>query len=250
MKTNITTITFLLIGQLVLAQLTVRKNVRGQVVNDTVKVEQVIVFNANARTGTITKFEGAFTITARENDTLIFSSLMFKSKKVVITKSDMDKDVIKIPLNTFRNQLAEVVVEKSRGKSPIKNSQEVVDRKYYDDSQSSPKNTVMPNYNIIENGVDFVRLYKDVLKILKKKNPKKNDFVSNVNFTELVMKKIDYSFFNKSLQLRDEEIKLFLLFSENDSKAQSILKSRTNFEIMDFLVRKNIEFKKITALEK
>lgn len=250
MKSNIAIIVFFMMSQLVLAQQPARKTVRGLVVNDSVKVENVIVFNVNARTGTITKFEGAFTITARENDTLVFSSLMFKSKKVVITKEDIEKDVIKIPLKTFQNQLAEVVVEKNKIKSPIKNSQAVVDRKYYDDAQSSPKNTVMPNYNAIENGVDFVRMYKDVLKILRKKNPKKNDFTSNVNFTELVMKKINYSFFTNSLKLRDDEIKLFLVFSENDPKSQSIVKSGTDFEIMDFLVGKNNEFKKITAFEK
>ncbi|WP_309641897.1 hypothetical protein [Flavobacterium sp.] len=249
MKTNIVILIFFLLSQLGFAQSS-RKMIRGQVVNDSIKVENVIVFNTNARTGTITKFEGAFEISARENDTLVFSSLLFKSKKVVITKEDIENEVIIVPLKVFPNQLREVLVERNKTKTPKINSQAEVDKKYFDDKQSSPKNTVMPNYNAIENGVDFVRLYKDVLKLLRKKNPNKKDFTSNINFTEVVMQKIHYSFFTNSLKLRDDEIKLFLVFCENDAKAQSIAKSSTNFELMDFLVGQNNEFKKITALEK
>ena len=169
---------------------------------------------------------------------------------MVVTKDDLEKDVLKIILQAFPNQLAEVLVEKNKIKSPIKNSQEVVDKKYFDDEKSSPKNAVMPNYNVTENGINFVRMYKDVLKILKKKNPKKNDFTSKVSFTEVVMNRINYPFFNSSLKLHDDEIKLFLVFCENDSKATSIIKSSTDFELMDFLVNKNKEFKTITALKK
>lgn len=250
MKSKLTILVFFIICQLGFAQDSSRKTLRGLVVNDSVKVENVVIFNVNARTGTITKFEGAFTIPAKEHDTLVISSLEFKSKKVVLTKELMEMDVMKITLQSLTNQLAEVLVEKEKIKSPIKNSQEVVDTKYYDDAQSSPKNTVMPNYNVIENGADFVRMYKDVLKILRKKDPKKKDFTSNVNFTETVMKRINYSFFSNSLKLHDDEIKLFLMFSENDTKSKSIVKKATDFELMDFLVGKNMEFKEITAVKK
>lgn len=249
MKSNIVILVFFLISQLVFSQAP-RKMLHGQLVNDSIKVENVVIFNSNARTGTLVKYEGAFVIAARENDTLIFSSLLFKSKKMVVTKDDLEKDVLKIILRAFPNQLAEVLVEKNKIKSPIKNSQEVLDKKYFDDEKSSPKNAVMPNYNVTENGLNFVRIYKDVLKILKKKNPKKNDFTSKVSFTEVVMNRINYPFFNSSLKLHDDEIKLFLVFCENDSKATSIIKSSTDFELMDFLVGKNKEFKTITALKK
>ncbi|WP_298221234.1 hypothetical protein [Flavobacterium sp.] len=250
MKSTITMLVFFLMSQIGFAQLSSRKLLRGQVVNDSVKVENVVVFNVNARTGTIAKFEGAFAITAKENDTLVFSSLMFRSKKMVLTKEDMEQDVVKITLQSLTNQLAQVNVDQSKIKSPIKNSQEAVDTKYYGDAQSSPKNTVMPNYNVIENGVDFVRMYKDVLKVLRKKNPKKNDFTTNVSFTEAVMNRVSYSFFSNSLKLRNDQIKLFLVFSENDPKSGVVLKKATDFELMDFLVGKNNEFKKITAIQK
>lgn len=227
-----------------------RKQLRAQAVNDSLKVENLIIFNVNARVGTIAKYEGAFTIPARVNDTLVLSGLVFKSKKIVITQDDLDQDVLKIQMQAYPNQLAEVLVDQKIIKAPKINPRAESDKKYFDDRQSSPKNTVMPNYNAIENGADFVRMYRDVLKILRKKNPKKSALTSGGDFTELVMQKINYTFFASSLKLPDDQIRLFLVFCENDPKAKTITKASTNFELMDFLVTENEEFQQIVAAQK
>lgn len=242
-----------LMSQISIAQETSRRIVHGQAVNDSIKVENVIVFNISAKLGAVTKLNGNFEIKARENDTLVFSSLFFKSKKVVISKEDISSSVVLVNLTAFTNQLTEVVVEnKSKSKEKIKpkigSTRDIVDTKYFDDNQSSPKNTVMPS-NVTENGMDFVRMYKDVMRFLRKKNPKKNDLTSTVSFTESVIKKIKYPFFNNTLKLQDDEIKLFLVYCENDTKVKTILDTKSDFILMDYLIEKNIEFKKITSLE-
>jgi hypothetical protein len=127
--------------------------------------------------------------------------------------------------------------------------QDIIDKKYADDAQSSPKNTVIPT-NVTENGMDFVRMYKDVMKLLRKNNPNKSDLTSTTTFTELVMKKIKYSFFNSTLKLQDDEIKLFLLYCENDVRVNKVMKSKSEFELMDFLIEENIDFKKLTTSDK
>lgn len=227
-----------------------RRIIHGQAVNDSVKVENVIVFNVSAKVGAVVKATGYFDIKARENDTLVFSSLLFKSKRIVLSDADIKAAEIKVRLQTFTNQLAEVIIESNKNVTPIKgNKQDIVDKKYVDDAQSSPKNTVMPT-NVTENGMDFVRMYKDVMRLIRKNNPNKNDLTSSTTFTELVMKKLKYSFFNSTLKLRDDEIKLFLLYCENDSKVEKIMKSKSEFELMDFLIEENIDFKKLTAVEK
>jgi hypothetical protein len=227
-----------------------RKIVHGQAVNDSVAVQDVVVFNISAKVGAVLKKNGYFDIKARENDTLVFSGLLFRSKRIVLSADDIKAAEIKVKLQTFTNQLTEVIVESNRNLKPIAGSkQDIIDKKYVDDGQTSPKNTVMP-VNVTENGMDFVRMYKDVMKLLRKNNPNKNDLTSSTTFSELVMKKIKYSFFNSTLKLQDDEIKLFLLYSENDSKVVKVMKSKSEFELMDFLIEKNIEFKKLTSLEK
>jgi len=249
MKNKIALVAFL-IWQVGFSQTQLRTVVHGQVLNDSIKVENVIIFNVNANKGALANSQGFFTIKARENDTLVFSSLLFKSKKIIISAADIKASALKVKLRTFTNQLAEVVIENTKKEKEFGNTQAIVDKKYMDDAQSSPKNTVMAPVNVIENGVDFVRMYKDVLKILRKNNPKKNDFTSSNSFTEVVMNRMNYPFFHKTLEVPDDQIKLFLVFCENDSKSKSLLKSASDFEIMDYLIEKNKEFKTIGTLEK
>ncbi|PWA06516.1 carboxypeptidase-like regulatory domain-containing protein [Flavobacterium psychrotolerans] len=248
MKNKIGILALLLLSQVCFSQLLTRKLIHGQVVNDSINVENVVVFNANSKTGTVTSSQGFFSINVRENDTLVFSGLQFKSKKYVY--SDIKGIDLKIKLEIFTHQLSEVVVSNKNNIKPIQGSQSIVDKKYFDDEKSSSKNRTMMQVGGVENPMDFVRMYKDVFKILKKKYPKKTDFTTQTDFTEIVMKKIGYSFFTNKLKLNDDAIKLFLVYCENESKARMFSKSTTEFELMDFLIVKNMEFKKITAINK
>ena len=250
MKKTFGIFALLILTHVAYAQELSRRIVHGQAVNDSIKVENVIVFNVSAKLGAVVKASGYFDIKARENDTLVFSSLLFRSKRIVLSADDIKAAEIKIQLQTFTNQLTEVVIESNRNLKPISGSkQDIIDKQYVDDVQSSPKNTVMPT-NVTENGMDFVRMYKDVMRLIRNNNPNKNDLTSTTTFTELVMKKIKYSFFSSTLKLQDDEIKLFLLYCENDSRVTKVMKSKSEFELMDFLIEENIDFKKLTAVEK
>ena len=252
MKNSIKLTLLCCIQQICFAQNATRKPLHGQVVNDSIKVENVVVFNVNSRIGTVVNAEGTFDLSARAKDTLVFSSLTFKTKKIILSDLQMEESPLIVKLDIYVGQLNEVIINNNNKKlNPIKgNTQKIVDKKYVDDEKSSPKNRLMPNDGSIENGVDFVRLYKDVMKSLKNKNKKKEDFVSQTNFTEVVLQKVKYTFYTNTLKLKDDQIRLFLIFCENDPYSVSIVKSKTNFEILDFLISKNKEFKQITASQK
>ena len=221
-----------------------RKTLQGQVVNDSVKVENVIVFNVNSKTGKVVNSDGSFEIAARIKDTLIFSSLSFRSLKIVLTEKQLAESPLIVKLVVFYHELKEVVID---NKNPsFGNTQKIVDKQYAADEKSHLKNDFVYDGSIT-NGVNFVRLYKDVIKLLKKKNPKKSDFTTEVNFTEVAMKRIKYSFYTNTLLLKDEEIKLFLVFCENDSKSKTVLKTKSDFELMDFMINKNKEFKAVKS---
>ncbi|KIA87416.1 hypothetical protein [Flavobacterium sp. AED] len=250
MKNKIIILVLCLCWQFCFSQLT-RKTLYGQVVNDSIKLENGIVFNVNSKTGTVINQQGYFSILAKAKDTLVFSGIAFKSRKVVLTGKDMSTVLLRVKLIAFVNQLPEVVVSGNKKISPIsEGSQAIVDKQYFDDAKSSPKNRTMPPDGSIENGVNFVRVYKDVLKALRKNNPEKTDFTTDKSFTELTMNKVGYSFFTNTLKLNDDEIGLFLIFCENDPKSKLFMKSDNEFQLMDFLVTKNKEFKRITTFEK
>ncbi len=190
---------------------------------------------------------GSFSVLAKVNDTLVFSSLAFKSKKIVLSEGDFIGAKLIVKLDVFTNELAEVLIRAKKELNPIQgNTQKYVDLKYFEDEKSSPKNRLMPPNGTIENGMDFVRIYKDVLGVLRAKNPQKTDFYKETSFSEVVMNKVNYSFFSNTLHLKDDEIKLFLIYCENDSKSRVFMQPSEEFRLMDFLITKNEEYKKIT----
>lgn len=239
---------FLLVYQCSFAQLDSRKIFKGQVRNELLPVENVIIFNTNSKVGVVVDKYGNFEIPSQVYDTLVFSSLAFKSKKIVLSKKEFTDPLYIVNLELFTNELAEVIIRSKKELNPlISNSQTYVDMQFFDDVKSSPKNrSLLPN-GTIENGINFVRVYKDVLKVLRKNNPGKTDFYNDTSFSELVIKRINYSFFTNTLKLDENEIKLFLVFCENDQKSRTLLHPKDEFQLIDFLVAKNKEYKKITA---
>ncbi|MFQ3173018.1 MAG: hypothetical protein ACI9WT_002045 [Flavobacterium sp.] len=251
MKIKIVLLIVSLSTQFCFSQVESRMSLKGQVRNDLVPVENVVVFNVNSKTGTIVNSYGFFQIMAKVNDTLVFSSLAFKSKRIVLSEKEFIVPQFIVKIDVFTNELAEVLILAKKDVNPTSGgTQKYVDVQYFDDERSSPENMTMPRDGSIEKGIDFVRIYKDVLKILRKNNPEKVDFYKDTSFSELALKRVNYSFFANTLKLNDDEIKLFLVFCENDPKSRGLMAPSDEFQLIDFLVSKNKEYKRITTFEK
>ena len=237
-------ILFVIAFQLIFSQTTSRVMLIGQVKCDETKVDNAIVFNVNSRNGSVVKNDGNFEINAKVQDTLVFSSINFFTKKVILNYESFENQPLIIKFELKINNLDEVKVSNNNTKySSIQaNTQKYVDKKYFDDKQSSLTGS---NVNMLTNGADFVRLFKDVVKLFKSKNPKQIDYFADVSFTELVLSKVKYSYFINTLKLKDEEIRLFLVFCENDANSKDLSRYKSNFELMDFLFNKNKEFTNI-----
>jgi hypothetical protein len=252
MKSIVGILILFLSCQFSFSQVLTRKTVHGKVVNDSIAIENGLVFNLNAKTGAVIDTKGYFSILAKVKDTLVFTSLGFKSKKVVLSQTDITSSFYRIKLNAVANQLLAVVVYAKYGPHPeFGNTQNIVDTQYFGDKQSSPDNILMmPSGTGDPNNLDVIRVYNKIFRNLFKNNPSKTDLVSDVSFTTIAMQSVSYSFFTDKLKLKEDEIGLFLLFCENDPKSKSFTKTNQEFEIMDFLITKNNEFKNIATFEK
>ena len=250
MKTKITILFLSLFAQYGFAQITTNRVLKGQVRNDLAPVENVIVFDVNSKVGTVVNQYGYFTLYAKVQDTLVFSSLTFKSKKIILKEEDFINNVLIVNLEIFTNELSEVLILAKKELNPIQGgTQKYVDMKFFGDEKSTPKNQAFQPLIDMENGTDFVRIYKDIIKVLRKDNPKKTDFYKETSFSELALSTVNYSFFSNTLTLSDDEIKLFLVFCENDPKSRTVMSPSDQFKLMDFLITKNREYKKITELK-
>jgi hypothetical protein len=248
MNSNFIVVILFLVGQYCIGQTQVRKSLHGQVINDSIAVENGYVFNLNSKATTFIGANGFFDILATPKDTLLITSLALKSKKMVLVDMDFKEKLYVVKAELFNNQLKEVVVNK-KITPKISGSQQIVDMKFVDDSQSSLINRTMPYYGI-ENGADFGRIFGLIGGLFKKKNGEKQPTLSDEIFIEKVQRQFKPDFFKNTLKLKEEEVNLFLVFCDTDENAKKILNSKDTFQMMDFLITKNIAFKKLLQSNK
>jgi hypothetical protein len=251
MKTILKILCLLFFFQLSFSQNENRKSLHGQFINRSTSVDNGYVYNLNSKTRTFISDQGFFDVLAKAKDTLLVSSPSFKSKKIVIQDKDFSKPLFAVNLEAQTTLLKEVIVKRKAEIKPITGgSQGIVDLQFFDDAKSSPVNRTMPSDGTIENGMDFVRVYKMVSKLFRNGSAKKTDLNSALDFSDVVSKGIDTYFFTNTLKLKNEEIGLFLEYCENDPKSKSLIKQEDEFLLIDFLITKNEEFKRITTFEK
>lgn len=248
MKTKVVILVLFSFFQFCPGQTLIRKPLHGMVVNDSVKVESGSVFNINSKTRSFVNSQGLFDIMAKKNDTLLFLSFGLEAKKIVLTDKDFAVLLFVVKLNTPITPLEEVVVKRNYIKPNVGNIQRIIDTEYFEDSQSSPDNPLMPSK--IKYGMDLDRIGKMIWKSFFKENPNKEKEVDCGDFSEIVPKRIHSFFFTNTLKLKEDEIGLFLIYCENDSRSKALLKPESEFELIEFLIGKNEEFKTFATFEK
>lgn len=249
MKNSLTVFLICLISQITLGQNS-RKPLHGQVTNKSLAIESGYVLNVNANVRTFIGSGGLFDIMARPTDTLLFTGLAFQSKKVVLTEKDCAQILFSVPLNLISNELKEVLVHKDlKVKSLGGGSQKFVDMQFEDDKQSTAKNITMYSDQTIKYGMDFVRIFKDVKKLLSKDDDVHEEAMSDLAFIEYSRSNFKTNFFTGTLGLKEEEIELFLMYCSNDPESRKHLDPDQKFELIDFLINKNKEFKKVKVAQ-
>ena len=265
MKNSILTIVLLFISQVFFAQQLPREILHGQIIADSLSVEGITITNKTTNRYSVSDNEGNFSLYAREKDTLVFSSMNYSSKSVVLNSSDFKMKVLRIKLESHITELDEVVIDpnsltgdldkdskniKVTQINPNINKKDALATQYEADGVTAVYNKAMEGPGAI------APLYQpDLIKIVKmfglfkgKKEDKKVVFTSSKIFPEAVQEKLPESFFLDTLKLKKDQIGLFLAYCENDPRAQGLLYANKEFDLVDFLISKKPEYLK--SLEK
>lgn len=245
MKTKLTIAFFVFLFQFGFSQ--TEKLLQGKVINNENPVEGIEVINLMAKKITTTDAVGHFAISVKAKDVLVFISKNYIQKELFIDKSQMDKNNIIVSVLKKTEQLEEVVITSKTTPSIDTNLHKIMDKKYFDDAQSSPKNRFVYN-GLIENGMDFNRMYKDLLKLFGKNKDHIKTNVRMVEFKEYALANSNQDFFVKTLKLKPEETTSFLAFCDADPQSKIIAENSNILDLLDFMLSKSIEFKKNTAL--
>jgi hypothetical protein len=89
-----------------------RTVINGKITSNTNDLEGVYVVNAQTETMTTTNSSGAFSILAKPDDVLVFSSIQFKENRVLLTCENFTDLNFTVRMNLVMHQLQEVVIKR------------------------------------------------------------------------------------------------------------------------------------------
>ena len=99
-------------GQVCWSQSQDRSVFNGKVLSNTLDLEGVYVINAQTEETVTTSPSGSFAISAKADDVLVFSSISFKEKRVLLKQEDFSNLNFSVNLTMVMYQLQEVVVKR------------------------------------------------------------------------------------------------------------------------------------------
>ncbi|WP_430906281.1 carboxypeptidase-like regulatory domain-containing protein [Maribacter sp. 2-571] len=98
------------LGHMLGAQTFEPQELKGRVYSVDGDVAATHVLNMTSKKAAITDIDGFFSITAKWNDTVVFSAVQYKKKQIVITLSMLESSFLAVPLEESVTELDEVVV--------------------------------------------------------------------------------------------------------------------------------------------
>ena len=218
------------------------KKISGVILSGDIYLEGVDIINDRSRISETSNSSGQFSIMAQVGDTLIFHAANFTAKKIRIKEADFSNPNFKVFLYKQIEELEEVVI--TNDVQPILIAKHIVDNRYFGDSQSALKNPHIYTAEIAE-APDLVKIVGVVSRMLKKPTEASGPGKPTLSFKQFVSSSYDRAYLKQALNLKQDEVELFMEFCEADSNAYSVKDSEDKLELLEFLIRKNEEFKKL-----
>ena len=225
----------------------VEKSISGSVLCNNLAVANVEVINAVSKKMTITDSHGHFSISVKAKDVLVFVSKTHLFRKIAIEQEDINKDNFIIPLSLKAEELQEVVITKiptiQLSKDRI-HEEGQISRSAVEKAAKTPR-VIGVNDGTIENGMNLMKIGSMLFDLFKKEKEPVKKSVPKMEFKTWATANYPPDFFSKDLKLKPEEIPLFLEFCDADPKSKIISENPNSLSLMEFLLAKNTEFKKL-----
>lgn len=243
-----------------LAQTEQRTLLKGIVTSDSLKVERATITNTTAERFAVSDDLGFFTIYARENDTLVITSVAFETTQLVVRKKDIGPIALNIRLIPVTTELDEVKIgpykltgdlvydaKRIKVKPSVKADIPPLDVSTLEITgvKARVDNLAMPNNYNPETQIDFIRIAK---MLFRKKQSEWQEQPITPKYTEEffkteITKRFDESFFTETLAIEKSKIDLFLQFSYTEEvQREELLKKEKALQLIDFLSVKSVAF--------
>ena len=220
------------------------KVVTGKIVCEGKGIPNIDLVNLTTKKSTTTDSQGHFSIGVALGDELYILSKEYLDFKLKITETYFKQNQLTITIEKKPIALEDVeIVNKSSLKVQI--TQGDIDAIKLS-KQANALKVVNVYDGTIENGVDFVRMFKGISNWFKNKDKEPQQKpVPPPSFKDFLSSHYDRNFYLNNLKLKPEEIELFIAYCEADARATVLAERQDVLEMADFLFEKNKAFQKL-----
>jgi hypothetical protein len=213
------------------------QSIKGKVISNKLPIHNVEVINTNSKEVINTNQEGAFEIKAATGNWITFYHKDYDVVKIYVDSLfDFNKS-LEIELFQKSTTIEEVQVEKKQSLTKgMKYGMPVIP--YNKPSVSFSDGTV-------NTPVDFIQVFGLIKKLFKNKNKVAFKPKEPVQFRTFTAQSYSNEFLMKSLKLKQEEIEEFLNYCSFDSKSKEAVGNMNRMTLLQFLIEKSEEFKKL-----
>lgn len=233
-----------------MAQEDTRKTIKGKATAYANSTEGIDVINMQTEKNTITEASGYFSIPVQVGDTLVFSSTQFKARKVAISETDINNDLLLVKLEPIMNKLDEVQVFQYKNINAVALGIISKDQKTYTPAERRYKTamgydaqiglntslTIDPLFNLLSGRAAELR--KNLL--IEKK--------------EMLLDKIDYLFerdyFVQKLKIPEEHVKGFQFYLVENDRFVASLHTKNKTMATFIMGELAVKYLEIIAVEK
>ncbi len=227
------------------------EKLEGQVYSDDGDVAATHVLNTTTDRATITDSDGFFAISVRLNDTLVFSAVQYKRKKIVVTLNLLESKLVLIPLEEALTELDEVVVTPYNLSGDISRDLSNLDiepvvttstlglpNAYVKPISKAQRELYAATANPIMSLDPLINTITGRKKLLKKRVERNKQYAR----TERVRDFYVDSLFTTELKIPEEKIDDFLYFCEVDRNFQSLVDTHDRLAIWEFMRKKSLVY--------
>jgi hypothetical protein len=221
---------------------------KGEVVNDSLNISGIHIINITSGSRSITNQNGLFEIGVKRNDTIVLSSVQIKPHIIIIESKIFDQDLIRVYIEPFINQLANVVVKphdlsgnmlndmlESGIKDPINFDDVGIPgfKGKREEKIISERNLILQTLLLpITGGLDIEAVYKHLsgyYKTLKKKRVLDKQYAACVE----VMEFYGLLFFMNNYDLEETEVYEFVLGGLENSNIENDFRTSDHGLVLD-----------------
>jgi hypothetical protein len=223
---------------------------QGFVKYDSKVLANINIINETNKTGVASDSKGKFEIYASIGDSILFSSISFKNRKIKISETHIENKFITVYLEPGFNELDEVeILKKIRldfGDVSLSQRAELDIDEMTNNEAPNMERQIDPNAKF--QGMSLIGIYELLTKKNRAKKRNENDIKNEIEFLKKELPntiKIAYGddFFTDWLYIKNDQIYEFLDFCQSNGLGE--LYKSDEIYIKDFLIKQSKIFNKI-----